>query len=251
MKKSWRIVVVVFTFGLLATVSRADTFTAAGDPYPPYGDPNNPDGGLGLELIRAAFKTQGHSMTMDYVPWARAENGIKNGSYDILPFTWRTDARAKVLLFSNAYSVGNVRFIKRKGDSFEFNGLESLHGKLIGTIRGYGYSDAFGASNAFQLENGNELMTNIKKLLRQRIDLTLEDEIVARSIIGSKDPESLKNIEFAKTPLSVNPLYITVGMQNPKGQEIIGSFNRGLEIIKANGTYDRIFKKYSMEKTGR
>jgi polar amino acid transport system substrate-binding protein len=248
MKKSWRIGVVAVTLGLLATVGRADTFTAAGDPYPPYGDPKNPNGGLGLEIMRAAFKTQGHEMSMEYVPWARAESGVKNGTYDILPFTWRTDARAKVLLFSASYAVGNVRFIKRKGDPFEFHGLESLNGKLVGTIRGYGYSDAFGASTAFQRESGNDLMTNIKKLLRQRIDLTLEDEIVARSIISANDPEALKHIEFVKTPLSVNPLYITAGMQNPKAQEIISSFNKGLEVIKANGTYDKISKEYGMGK---
>lgn len=251
MKKIWTTGALVVALSLLTHSGRADTFTAAGDPYPPYGDPNNPNGGLGLEIIRAAFKTQGHEMTMEYVPWARAESGIKNGTYDILPFTWRTDARARVMLFSTAYAVGNVRFIKRKGDPFEFNGLDSLNGKLVGTIRGYGYSDAFGASNAFQRENGNELMTNIKKLLRQRLDLTLEDEIVARSIINAKDPEALKNIEFAKTPLSVNPLYITVGLQNPKAQQIIGAFNKGLEVIKVNGTYDKIFKKYGMEKAGR
>lgn len=245
------VVVMLLALGLLATGSQADTFTAAGDPYPPYGDPANPNGGLGLEIIRAAFKTQGHEMSMEYVPWARAEGGIKNGSYDILPFTWRTDARVKVLLFSNAFAVGNVRFIKRKGDPFEFNGLESLNGKLVGTIRGYGYSDAFGSATTFQKENGNDLMTNIKKLLRHRIDLTLEDETVARSIISASDPEALKQIEFVKAPLSVNPLYITVGMQNPKAQEVITSFNKGLDIIKANGTYDRIYKKYGMDRTAR
>ena len=144
--------------------------------------------------------------------------------------------------------LDNVRFIKRKSDPFEFTGLESLNSKLVGTIRGYGYGDAFAASTAFKRENGNDLMTNIKKLLRHRIDLTLEDEIVARSIINTNDPEALKNIEFAKTPLSVNPLYITAGLQNPKAQEIIGSFNKGLEVIKANGTYDKIFKKYGIGK---
>ena len=248
MKKSWWIGLVAVTLGLLATAGMADTFTAAGDPYPPYGDPQNPNGGLGLEIMRAAFKTQGHEMTMEYVPWARAESGVKNGTYDILPFTWRTNARAKVLLFSTSYAVGNVRFIKRKSDPFEFTGLESLNSKLVGTIRGYGYGDAFAASTAFKRENGNDLMTNIKKLLRHRIDLTLEDEIVARSIINNNDPEALKHIEFAKTPLSVNPLYITAGLQNPKAREIIGSFNKGLEVIKANGTYDKIFKKYGIGK---
>jgi polar amino acid transport system substrate-binding protein len=234
----------------LAVVGQTMTITAAGDPYPPFGDPKNPDGGLGLEIIRAAYKTQGHEVTMEYVPWARAEAGVKNGTYDILPFTWRTDARLKVLLYSMPYAVGNVRFIKRKGDPFEFHGLASLGGKRIGVVLGYGYGDAFTASSAFERDNGKDLMTNIKKLLRDRLDLTLEDEIVARSIIGTEDPAALNAIEFVKIPLSVNPLYVTAGLQNPKAKEIIGAFNQGLEIIKANGTLDRIYKKNGMEKSG-
>ena len=231
-----------------AAASHALTITAAGDPYPPYGDPNHPDGGLGMEIIRAAYKTQGHEVTMEYVPWARAETGVKNGTYDIVPFTWRTDARVKVLLFSSAFAVGSVRFIKRKDDPFEFQGMKSLNGKRIGTVLGYGYGDAFMQSTAFARENGKDLSTNIKKLLRNRIDLTLEDEIVARSSLSAKDPLLLDQIEFVKTPLSVNPLYVTAGLQNPRAQEIIGAFNKGLEIIKANGTYDSIFKKYGVKK---
>ncbi len=73
---------------------------------------------------------------------------------------------------------------------------------------------------------------------------------MARSIIGTEDPAALNAIEFVKIPLSVNPLYVTAGLQNPKAKEIIGAFNQGLEIIKANGTLDRIYKKYGMEKSG-
>lgn len=232
----------------LGMLCHADTFSVAGDPYPPFGDPKNPSGGLAIEIIRAAYKTQGHEITMEFVPWARAEAGVKNGSYDIVPYTWRTEARAKVLLFSSPYAVGNVRFIKRKGDPFEFNGLESLGGKRVGTVRGYGYGDAFANSPVFVREASNDLMTNIKKLLRERLDLTLEDEIVARSLISTDDPQALDHIEFVKTPLSVNPLYVTAGLQNPKAPEIIRAFNKGLETIRANGTLEKIFKHYGMEK---
>lgn len=151
-------------------------------------------------------------------------------------------------MFSTPFAVANVRFIKRKGDPFEFNGLESLNGKRVGTVLGYGCDDTFFQSTSFARENGKDLSTNIKKLLRNRIDLTLEDEIVARSALSAEDPRLLDQIEFVKTPLSVNPLYVTAGLQNPRAQEIIAAFNRGLEIIKANGTYDRIFKKYGMKK---
>jgi len=238
--------------GLLcwAFLGRADTITAAGDPYPPYGDPKSPTGGLAVEIIRAAYKTQGHEVTMEFVPWARAEAGVKNGSYDIVPYTWRTDARLKVLAFSTPYAVGNVRFIKRKGDPFDFNGLDSLSGKVVGTVRGYGYSDVFANAPNFTRDPSNDLTTNVKKLLRKRVDLTLEDEIVARAHLMAEDPHALDQIEFVKTPLSVNPLYVTAGLQNPRAQEIIAAFNKGLEVIRTNGTLDRIFRRYGMEKAG-
>jgi hypothetical protein len=41
---------------------------------------------------------------------------------------------------------------------------------------------------------------------------------------------------------------VTAALQYRKDQEIIGSFNKGLEIIEANGIYDRIFRKYDLEK---
>lgn len=241
-----------FLLGLLglAGSGRADTFSMAADPYPPFGDPQHPQGGLAIEIIRSAFKSQGHEITMEFVPWARAEAGVKNGSYDLLPYTWRTEARLQVLLFSAPYAVGNVRFIKRRGDPFEFKGLESLIGKRVGTVRGYGYGDEFSNAPGFTREPGNDLMTNVKKLLRDRLDLTLEDEIVARSIIQAKDPQALAQIEFVKAPLSVNPLYVTAGLQNPKAQEMIGAFNKGLEAIRANGVLEKIFKRYGMEKVG-
>lgn len=233
---------------MAAACALADTITVAGDPYPPFGDPKNPTGGLTIEIVRAAYKTQGHEITMEFVPWARAEAGVKNGTYDIVPYTWRTEARAKVLLFSTPYAVGNVRFMKRKGDPFDFTGLDSLTGKLVGTVRGYGYGDAFMNATHFTREPSNDLMTNVKKLLRKRVDLTLEDETVARALLSTEDPKALEQIEFVKTPLSVNPLYVTAGLQNPKAQEIISAFNKGLEVIRANGTLDRIMKRYGMEK---
>ncbi len=61
----------------------------------------------------------------------------------------------------------------------------------------------------------------------------------------------MEQIECAKTPLLINPIYVTAGLQNPKAQEIIAAFTKGMEIIKANGTYDKICKNYGMKKTGR
>ena len=77
----------------------AKTIVAASDPFPPFVDPNNPTGGLTIEVIRAAYKTQGHDVKVEYVPWARAEAGVASGIYDILPNMWFSEARSKSFLF--------------------------------------------------------------------------------------------------------------------------------------------------------
>ena len=110
----------------LPAMGAMKTIVAAADPYPPFVDPKNPLDGLSLEIARAAYKTQGYEVKMEYVPWARAESGVKAGTYDILPNTWHTEARTKELLYSTAYAVNTVKFIKLKGDPFEYTGPERL-----------------------------------------------------------------------------------------------------------------------------
>lgn len=243
--------ILLILVGLMASLfstAYAKTIVAAADPYPPFVDSGNPTDGLSLEIIRAAFKTQGDDVKMVYVPWARAEAGVKDGTYDILPNTWYTEARTKELVYSTPYAVNNVKFIKVKGDPFEFKGLDSLKGKRVGIVRGYGYGDAFSTNTGFTRDEVIDVITNVKKVVAKRVDLTLEDEIVAKFLVGKEDPKMLDQIEFSKESLSSNPLHITAGKKNPNHAEIISKFNAGYELIKSNGTLAAILKKYNMAK---
>lgn len=241
---------IAFSFNTFSNTSKK--ITAAADPWPPFVDDKNPSDGLSLEIIRAAYKTQGYEVEMVYVPWARAEAGVKDGTYDILPDVWINEDRKKEMLFSNYYATNDIKFIKQKMNPFQYNGLNSLKGKNIGVIRGYGYDEEFLNSKLFTREEAGNLIQNIRKLIAQRIDLTLEDEIVATHLIREYDlsvPSSqalLPRIEFVKTPLSTNYMYISAGYKNPRHKEIIEAFNKGLKIIKENGTYETIFKKYGI-----
>jgi polar amino acid transport system substrate-binding protein len=224
------------------------TLVVAADPYPPYTDPKSSSGGLSIEIVRAAYKTQGFDVKLDVVPWARAEMGAKEGRYDLLLNVWRTEARTKDFLFSTPFAISKIKFIKLKGDTFEYTGLESLKGKRIGTIRGYGYSDAFNASLLFIREDVSELSTNLKKLVLKRIDLTLEDELTARSVLVDGEPDLIQRVEFTANSLLDNPLYVASGLKNKNHQAIIDAFNKGFEIIKTNGTLAKIHKAYGLGK---
>ncbi len=246
MKKLFFAAIIVL-FSVTICSAQTKTVSAASDPWPPFVDPDHPKKGISIEIVTAAFATQGYTLEHKIMPWARAEDGVKKGKIDVLPNTWFTDKRTSYLAYSKPYASNEVKFIKKKGDAFEYTGLESLSGKKIGIMLGYGYSDDFMNSKDFKREAVSDFVKNIKKLVNDRIDLSLEDEIVAKNLISKKDPTLLDKIEFTKNFLSSNALHVTCGLANPRHEEIINAFNKGLEEITSNGTLEKILKSYGIE----
>ncbi len=219
--------------------------TAVGDPWPPFTDPEKPSKGLAVEIAEAAMKTQGYRLEMSFMPWARAEDGVKKGTYDFLLCTWMTEARKPVLFYSESYSENRLTFVKSKGSDFEFRGIDSLKGLTVGVVRDYGYGDEFMNATGFNREAAPDFLTNAKKVVAGRVDLTVEDEVVASSLLMGTDLAD--KIAFTENALTVEPLYVTSGLANPRHKELIEAFNRGLEEIKKDGTYDRILGNYGLQ----
>ncbi|MDE1465013.1 substrate-binding periplasmic protein [Spartinivicinus poritis] len=232
---------------LLASVCYGEKITGAGDPWPPFLSPDLPGQGVALEIVTEAFKREGYELDMNFVPWARAIDGVKKASYDVLVGTWWTEERTKFLHYSDSYLENRIKFIKRKGDDFEFNGLASLDGKKVGIIRGYGYGDEFLNAANFTRPETSDLIKNLKKLVAKRIDITLEDEIVAKALIADKEPKLIEQIEFTNNALSINKLHVSSGLKNKKHKAIIDAFNKGLKAIKEDGTFDKILQKHKLK----
>lgn len=234
-------------FLILPGVSHAEKITATGDPWPPFVGPDLPGQGIALKVVRAAFKTQGYEVEMKFLPWGRAISLVRLGKYDVLIASWRTEERSKFLNYSDSYLKNEIKFIKRIDDDFQFNGLESLSGKTVGTLIKYGYGDDFLNANNFSRRATRKFLQNLILLYKKRIDLTLEDEIVAREIIFREAPELKDKLAFTKNALSSNTLHVTSGLKNPKNEAIISAFNKGLAAIKQDGTYDSIFREHGLK----
>ncbi|WP_305856024.1 substrate-binding periplasmic protein [Balneatrix alpica] len=231
----------------LAPFASADKFVGAGDPWPPFLDPEQDTQGVAIEIVRAALESQGHQLEFKFMTWAEAIDGVTNANYDLLVGTWFTEERTMFLVYSEPYLKNEIKFIKRKGDAFEFSGLNTLEGKKVGIISGYGYSDSFVNDLTFERPEASDLMTNVKALIAGEIDLTLEDELVARSTISRHQPELLEQIEFTNGSLSSQSLHVTTGLVNDKRETIIEAVNKGLEAIKANGVFDEILQRNGLK----
>ncbi|GHW08648.1 amino acid ABC transporter, periplasmic amino acid-binding protein, putative [Vibrio cholerae] len=224
----------------------AQTITAAQDPWPPFVMENAQQKGLSVDIVTAAFATQGYTVEFTIMPWSRALNDVKEGKIDILPATWFTQERTAYLTYSDNYLTNQVKFIKKAGDNFEFAGLASLDGKKVGIVRGYGYGDEFMNDPSFFRPESTDLKQNLQKLQAGRIDLAVEDELVAKSII-TEAGMNLADFAFTNQAISENPLHVTSGKANPRSEELVAAFNKGLAEIKANGTFDKLLADYGIK----
>ncbi len=125
--------------------------------------------------------------------------------------------------------------------------MESLEGLKIGVVRSYSYADDLAKFPGLTLDPASDFITNIRKLVAGRVDITLEDEIVAKNTLTVLAPELVSKIEFTGAPYSSEPLHILSSRENPRHQEVIEAFNKGLTVIKENGTYDAILASYGLK----
>lgn len=242
-----RLFTALFLALVMAMPAVSETLTIAADPWPPFIEEAHEEGGVAIHIIREAVGRSGYDVELNIMPWARAEAGVKAGDYDILPGTWYTEARSKELMYSEPYMENQLKFIKRKGQDFEYGGLESLKGKTVAVIRDYGYGDAFYEADYFEREAASDLVTNVRKLVNGRVDLAIEDELVARFIINDKAPALIDNIEFVEPPYSAEGLHMTTGYENPKHEAIVKAFNEGLAAMKEDGTFDQILEENGLK----
>jgi polar amino acid transport system substrate-binding protein len=210
---------------------------------PFYGE-SLPRQGVVTEIVRHAFAAQGVDTSYRFIPWERALESARVGQDDVLMGVWYSEQRNSIFNFSDPFLNNRVVFIKRTGDDFEYRGLESLGDRRIGVVRGYAYSDAFNDSRKIRKFSTSSLKANLQKLVANRIDLTLGDELVVKNELNLNLPELKDKLELTSNALEEKSLYIVVSLQHPRHQQIIEQFNLGLQAIKRNDSYQSILHKH-------
>jgi polar amino acid transport system substrate-binding protein len=224
----------------------ADTLRMAGDDWAPYADTSLLNGGLATDLISTALGRAGYATQYEQVPWARAVHGLSEGRYDILINAWYSDDRTRIGQFSANYLTNRLRFIKRKNTEIDYQTLAQLHPHSIAVVRGYAYSPAFDNDPDLKKVPVANFSTAVRMLAAGRVDLTVEDEYAARIALSRESQETRDAVEFLPTSLAENTLHILVSLKNPDHDKIVSSFDREISAMKADGSYDRLFKLHGL-----
>lgn len=236
----------LFFCGMLLPAGVVSALSIVAKEEAPYMSRKLPDQGLSAKLVRTALERAGYTANFAFESWPRAYEGAEIGVYDIVGSIWFTEERDKDFAFSSPYLFHEIKFIKRKSDQdIKFESLDDLDGLIIGTLKGYAYQDDFVKSRKFVKLPQNYLLQNLLKLSLGELDLTLGEERKIRYEMNEFMKGSIKDLEILPKALIRRGTHIAVSRNHPDHKKIIAAFDKAMEAMRTDGSYDKIVSEYA------
>jgi polar amino acid transport system substrate-binding protein len=229
---------------LLSTCAQAgELLRLATLEYPPYSSQHLPGEGSIVELTRRAFAVQGHTVQIDFLPWARVRVALRKGQYQGALALWPKEIKEEQLIASRPLFYSELGLFVRQGDPLQFAELHQLRGKTLGLVRGYGYPQHI-LDAGMILEEAVYDISNLRKLRAGRFDLVLLERRVGEHLIN-KDPSLRGQLVWQGTVLERIPLF--VGFRPPRSDQPdwIDIYEQGLRKLHASGEYMEILRRHN------
>lgn len=236
---------------LFPRAALADHLVLAADTWCPFNcDPRDELPGFMVEIARAAFEAEGHSVEYVVMPWKRAVEEARNGRVDGVIGALKGDA-PDLVFPENETGMARIGFYTLKSSDWTYAGPDSAKGRVFGSARGYSYGPEIDDMIARRIMHVDEvggvspLVCNLCKLQAGRIDV-----LVAEGNAMAGEARRLKmfdEIRFAGSPNAGSPVYIAFSPAGPRSREYARTLSEGVEKLRKTGRLAKILKAYGLE----
>lgn len=243
MKQRTTVFITTMIFLLLFTVTQASAsdFKIMTEEYPPFN--YTEDGkitGLSTDVMMELTKRVGHNSDFEVLPWARGYNLIQKKSGQILFSMTRTEAREELFKWVGPVASNKWVFFAKKGSGVTITSLEDAKKvKKIGTYKDDA-AETFLKEEGFQnLDSVVNDELNVPKLMAGRINLWIVGEL--QGIYKAKAKGVSDDLEKV---MDIKDTQLYIAFSKDTADEDIAKWQKALDDMKADGSYDTILKKY-------
>jgi hypothetical protein len=201
--------------------------------WPPYSGALAKQGFLS-RVLREAYATQGHSVSVTVLPWLRAikvaMSGTPNG-----PIGFYSASEQECLDAKGRASdpIGYYQFFlaQRKGSQPTWRSWKDLHGKRIGVIEGYDNGPDIArlvSQSLITTDVAPNDLSSLQKLAAKRVDYAVTDSRVFEYL---QKVHSLSSLELAARPITGKlPLYVCFNL-TPAAEAMRLALNEGIKKV--------------------
>ena len=200
--------------------------------------------GYSWDVVRESFHSLGYTIKLNIIPWARCVKCVQNKKTDLIFPAVKNEKREKEFYFSKQPTDEQEFVIYLKKDStLKFNGLKSLNGLRIGTMKGWSFGQEFDNANYIKKEQSYTVLSGLKKLIRGSLDgvvgyeLTYDYELKQNNL----------NKKVKKTiPFYSSSEFIIGSKNNINCKNLLDIYDKGKNLIIKNGILSKINHKWSV-----
>lgn len=209
--------------------------------YPPFefANKNNQYVGIDIDIIKAIAKEEGFKVQIKSVGFNAAVQSMEAGQLDgvIAGMTMTPERKVKFDFSQPYFDTGIIMAVGKKSNIKSF---AQLHGQKVAVKTG-----TAGANYANSIKN----KYGFKTVTFDDSNNMYQDVITGNSVACFEDQPVMQYAINQGTPLKIpikpiNKNSYGFAVRKGHNQELIAKFNKGLNKIKANGTYDKIKAKY-------
>lgn len=222
------------------------TITINGGEFPPFTMNDNREGAF-IEITKAAFAKKGYRAKFTNYPFSRAVSMLQTGTLDAALNISYTKERTAFCRYSDKiYSMDLCLFKLKNGKLERYTGVEGLKEYRCVALLGSVWEKRL-RGGGVKCEGVPDIVQGIGMLLKGRVDLV----VGVRDIVTYKMKKNFSGAQVSKVvavepPLQVDDSYLAFSKKLPESQAYRDDFNQGLKLIKKDGTYSRIIKKYGL-----
>ncbi len=239
---SFWIILLLFTSQLFS--ANLDNFVIMTEQYPPYNfEQGGQLKGIAIDIMAEILKRDGSKKTVkdiQLLPWARGYKDVQEKPNTILFAMTRSTEREKMFKWVGPISPTKITLQAKKAKKITIKSAADIKKYKAGAIRediGHQLLEKNGATN---VDLSADIISNIKKLDADRIDVWAYEENVARWELKSNG-KNLSEYESVYTLLS-SDLYFAFNKSTPDAT--IANIQKIFNEMKKDGTYQKILDKY-------
>jgi polar amino acid transport system substrate-binding protein len=192
--------------------------------------------GFDVEIGNALAKEMGLKPKPVTTPWETIIAGLQAQKYDaIIGSMAITDKRKKAVDFTEPYYRSGAQIFIKKGNG-HIQSAADLKGKKIGVVKASTFKDVAVKYSSNIVEYTSDI-TALQDLPTGRIDAVITDQAVGLYAMNKMGFP----IQDVGKPLTLDNMAVAVHKGDDKLKQKI---NQALEKIIADGTYERISRKY-------
>ncbi len=211
--------------------------------WPPFEfiDENKKIVGFSVDLLNAIAKEAGFTVKFLNIAWDGIFAGLINREYDAIASSVTiTEARKKRMDFSDAYFNAGQTLAMRKDKLGSVKSLSDLAGKKVGAQIGSQGAFLVQDHKSIKLKTYDEIGFAVDELANGTIDgIVADSPLISQYVLKNKKYSNI--FVIVGKPMTEEEYGIAVR----KGDDALRKkINEGLSVIKKNGMYEKIVKKW-------